>query len=191
MADADRRLRAELAAAGSLFEGYHPRMRALHERHASRLEAILDLTGWPGVDLVGEDGALAAWLIAQHAISRPALQRRCLALLEEATGGGGVPAWQPAYLFDRIRTLEGRAQLYGTQLDWDEQGELSPLPIEAPGTVDERRAGVGLPPLAEAIAEQRRLAARSGERPPSDWWERRHARERFAREVGWRASQTD
>jgi hypothetical protein len=31
MVNEDHRVRAELAADGSLFDGYHPRMRAVHE----------------------------------------------------------------------------------------------------------------------------------------------------------------
>ena len=37
LADEDLALREELAADGSLFEGYHPRMEALHGRNAARL----------------------------------------------------------------------------------------------------------------------------------------------------------
>jgi ribosomal protein S14 len=56
MAEEDLRVRAELAATGSLFEGYHPRMRAVHDRHASRLEQILAEHGWPSEPHVGADG---------------------------------------------------------------------------------------------------------------------------------------
>jgi hypothetical protein len=37
MAAEDLRVREELARDGSLFEGYHPRMRAVHERNAAGL----------------------------------------------------------------------------------------------------------------------------------------------------------
>jgi hypothetical protein len=43
--------------------------------------------GWPGRSLVGEDGAHAAWLLAQHADRDPAFQRRCLDLLTQAVAG--------------------------------------------------------------------------------------------------------
>lgn len=35
----DERVRAELAADGSLLDGYHPRMAEAHRRNASRLAA--------------------------------------------------------------------------------------------------------------------------------------------------------
>ncbi len=74
----------------------------------------------------GRTGSGAVWLIVQHAIGLPSFQRRCLALLEAAVARGEAPAWQVAMLTDRIRSLEGRPQSYGTQFDWDSNGELSP-----------------------------------------------------------------
>jgi hypothetical protein len=186
LAEEDQRVRTELAADGSLFDGYHPRMRAVHRANADRLASILRERGWPGEPQVGLDGSEAAWLIVQHAIDRPSFQREALEALRLAAGRGQVPAMQPALLEDRIRTLEGRPQRYGTQFDWDESGELSPLPIEDPDDVDDRRRAVGLGPLDEAIRAQRRAAAAEGERPPGDWHARRRNRDEWLREVGWR-----
>jgi hypothetical protein len=62
MAAKDLRVREQLASDGSLFEGYHPRMREVHERNAERLSAILNEHGWPVRSLVGEEAAQAAWL---------------------------------------------------------------------------------------------------------------------------------
>lgn len=180
MAARDLATRMELAADGSLFEGYHPRMRAVHEHNADRLQAIIEECGWPGAGLVGSEASEAAWLIAQHAISRPALMRRTLALLR--SDAGATPLWQIAMLEDRIRFFEGRAQHFGTQFDWDGAGEMSPLPIEEPDKVDLYRAEAGLPPLAQAVAEHRARA----EPRPTDLAKRQIEAEAFAREVGWR-----
>lgn len=176
----DLRVRAELAAEGSLFDGYHPRMEQVHRRNALRLAEILDEHGWPGASRVGDDGAEAAWLIVQHAIGEPALQRRCRGLLEAAVADGEAPAWQAAMLEDRIRMFEGRPQRYGTQLLPDEQGMPRPYTIEDPENVEERRRAVGLEPLSDVLNRQK------PEPPPRD-------RQRFEREyevwllrVGWR-----
>lgn len=163
MVEADRRLRAHLAAIGALEGGgYHPRLRELHEANARELELILDDEGWPTPEEAGADGAEAAFLIAFNALTRPAFMRRCLAFLKAAVVRGDAAPAKAAMLEDRIRVMEGRAQLYGTQLDWDEGGELSPLPLAEPDMVDEHRAAVGLPPLAEAVA-QARAQAEAGE----------------------------
>lgn len=178
----DARVRAALAASGELYAGYAPAMAAVHDRHAAVLEDLVGRHGWPGRRLAGEDGAQAAWLVLQHAISHPALLRRCLPLLQEAAAQGDIPAWQPAILEDRIRVFEGRPQRFGTQFDWDAKGEFRPLPIEDPAGVDERRRTLGLKGLAERHDELRRDAGP----PPADPARRLAEAEAWARAQGWR-----
>ena len=113
-------------------------------------------------------------------VGEPELQRRCVALLWAAAERGEAPAWQPAYLEDRVRHFEGRPQRWGTQIETDDAGNPVLPDLEEPDEVDARRAAVGLEPLAERLA-------RVGTVPvPRD-------RERFEREyaawlrrVGWR-----
>jgi hypothetical protein len=136
--------------------------------------------------MVGEDGADAAWLVLHHAIGDPALQRRCLPLLEEAAARGEIPAWHAATLLDGIRFYEGRPQVYGSLFDWDESGRLVPWAIEDSEGLDGRRLSVGLPPRADQVASARAAAEQEGERPPSDPAARRDEAERWARSVGWR-----
>jgi hypothetical protein len=99
--DHDLAVRDRLAADGALFAGYHPEMQAVHEANAAELEAIVAGQGWPTAGLVGEDGADAAWLIAQHAIGLPAFQRRCLGAIAAAVADGPRrpgrrPRWRTA-----------------------------------------------------------------------------------------------
>lgn len=184
----DQDLRARLAASGALFDGYHPEMEALHLENAALLEQAIDaLGGWPTRSKIGDDGAAAAFLIVQHAISSPSLQRRALSLMLDAVEVNEINAIDTAYLSDRIAVFEGAAQIFGTQFDWDAQGQLSPAPIAEPDKVDERRASVGLEPIADAIARMRANAAAEGEKPPSDLARRRAEFEAWARRVGWRA----
>lgn len=185
MARTDLALRAALAADGSLHQGYHPAMEALHLRHGARLWEILDAQDWPDAAQVGAEGAEAAWLIVQHAIGMPPLQRRVLALLEHAVRSGTVPAWQWAMLYDRIALLEGRAQRFGTQLEPDPEGWPQPCRLEDPAKVDARRARVGLEPLAQRLARDGRLPL------PDDPEQFRAAQERWLQRSGWRAGGTD
>lgn len=185
MVEEDRRVSEELAADGSLFEGYHPRMAEVHQRNGLRLGEIIDRYGWPGKTLVGEEGADAAWLIVQHDIGNPALQRRSLLLLREAVAAGEAKASQLALLTDRICVLGGKPQVYGTQYDWDENGEMSPCPIENPEQVDELRKRVGLIPLHEDTRLKRANILLSSEKPPRDLQARRQEMEEWARSVGW------
>jgi len=184
----DRRVRARLAADGSLFDGYNAEMEQIHRRNAARLRELITEHGWPDRALVTDDAAGAAWTILQHSIGEPEFMRRGLELVQESAARGDTPAVEVAMLEDRIATFEGRAQRYGTQWDWDEQGLLSPLQLAEPERVDEHRAAVGLPPLD---AEQKRLtAARTNEPVPADAAGRRSEVEAWARSAGWRTDET-
>lgn len=127
---------------------------------ADRLWDLLDdIEAWPSVSCVGADGEEAAWEVAQSARDDPALVRRCLEYIEVAVALGDAPAWHEACLLDRALMNVGRPQRYGTQVVLGADGrELVAWPIDDPGAVDRRRAGVGLPPLAEHLA---RLGARA------------------------------
>jgi hypothetical protein len=186
MAGEDGAMRERLVADGSLFDGYNPLMAIVHRRNGDRLSEIVEAHGWPGRSLVGEDGADAAWLVLKHAIGDPGLQRRCLPLLELAAAAGEIPPWHVATLLDGIRFYEGRPQVYGSMFDWDENGEMAPWPIEDADEVDQRRALVGLPPLAEQIQSVRMAAGAEGDRRPADPAARRREADEWARSVGWR-----
>ena len=187
MARLDRVTRAELAASGDLFDaGYEPRMARVHERNARRLRCVIESVGWPGTDLVGPDGAVAAWTILQHAIAEPDLLRRALPLLEAAAREGRADPAHAAMLEDRIRFFEGRPQRYGTQFDWDAEGNLSPGAVEDAQRLAERRLAVGLPLLEEQIEAVRNRATSEGERPPADHQAYSRARDEWAASVGWR-----
>ncbi|NUR82915.1 MAG: hypothetical protein HOY71_02375 [Nonomuraea sp.] len=104
--------------------------------------------GWPLRSQVGEEGALAAWLLAQHADAAPAVQRELHAAMARALAAGEASPAHFAYLEDRVRVNAGRPQLYGTQFHGQGDG-FAPQPIEDPARLDERRASVGLEPFAE------------------------------------------
>lgn len=186
-ADEDLAVRQELVEAGELFtRGYHPVLQELHQRNAERLAGVIDRIGWPTAAVVGERAAGAAWLLAQHAIGDPSFFRRCAELVAAAARRDEIPARFSARMQDRIRVLEGRPQIYGTQFDWNEAGEFAPCAIEDPDGIDERRLAMGLETLAEQTAAMRERARREGDRPPADAAQRRAEAERWAREVGWR-----
>lgn len=186
MAKADKELREDLASEGSLFKGYHPLMKAVHDQNAEKLSKVVKKYGWPGKSLVGEEGADAAWLILQHAIAHPQLQRECFPLLVEKVNEGEISPVQVAMLEDRIRCFEGRPQRFGTQFDWDENGKMSPLPVDDMHHVEVRRKHVGLSPLAEETERKRKEVAESKEHPPVDYKIYLEEKEKWLNENGWR-----
>lgn len=185
MRDADLALRERLVETSELFEGYNAEMEALHIRNAEALESIIDKIGYPTLDKVGEAASDAAWLIIQHSISRPNFMRKCAQMLEKAVAEDEADPKQLAYLTDRIAVFEGRPQLYGTQFDWDENGEMSPSPFDDIKRVEERRIAVGLNSLAEQIEIIRTRTKAEHEFPPADLAARKKEIDIWKRRVGW------
>src|SRR5579863_1751989 len=138
MREEDLRVRNELAEAGQLGGPYVPRMEAVHRKNAARLRELVAEHGWPGEDIAGEDGATAAWFIAQHAVGEPDFQRQALQWMHAAAEEGRIPRWHCAYLEDRVALQEGRPQRFGTQwIDDSRDGRARPWTLAEPDRVDE------------------------------------------------------
>ena len=120
------------------------------------MKTVIDKHGWPGKSMVDSDGALAAFLLVQHADADTAFQKRCLELLTKAVEQKEARAEDMAYLTDRVLVAAGKPQRYGTQFH-KPHGELIPLPIEDEANVDARRKEVGLPPLTEYARQVREM----------------------------------
>lgn len=94
---------------------------------------------------------MAAFLILQH--SELPTQEKYLAMFKEAAKSGEARKAEPAMLEDRVLMRQGKKQIYGTQLqsNAESKGKLFVFPIDDELHVDERRSGVGLPPLKEYL----------------------------------------
>jgi hypothetical protein len=151
MQQEDQRVLQELIDSGELgTNDYHPRMKAVHEKNNARIKEIINQYGWPGFSLVGKEGSKAAWLVVQHAVLDTDFMDKCLPLLQNAITQGEAEGWCLAYLQDRVLTMSGKPQKYGTQHDVDENGIAHPLPIEDLEKVETLRKEVGLEPLSDA-----------------------------------------
>ena len=130
-------------------------IRALADRHDQRLAAIIADCGWPGRSLVGEDGADAAWLIAQHADRHQEQRRTWVPALREAVTRGEADGRHLARLVDRVAMLDDQPQLYGTYCRLDDRGEIVwDVPVDGSlSEIDERRGALGLPPLLDDLRD--------------------------------------
>lgn len=120
--------------------------RRIRTRNWEAITAQLDALGWPVVSVYGETADQAAFLVVQHADRNPELQARALAMLESLVKKRETNPENYALLFDRVRVNAGQPQRYGSQGECTEQGWTA-KPIEAPESVDARRAEMGLEPM--------------------------------------------
>lgn len=123
------------------------------EKNTAILKATIEKHGWPGIALVGKDGAEAAFVLAQHCRDAD-LQSKCLKLLTAAVKAKDASPANLAYLTDRVKVAAGEKQVYGTELE-EKDGTVVPAAIADEATVDARRKEVGLPPLAESLKRAR------------------------------------
>jgi hypothetical protein len=154
----DQEIRRTLGTAEALSPEHLRRMADTDADNSGWLRDVLARHGWPGRSVVGDDGAHAAWQLAQHADRHPDLQRECLDALGEAARRGDASLAHLAYLTDRVLSGRGEPQLYGTQFWYgpDGRGALRPKPISDPEHLEERRAAAGLEPFAEYAEAMRR-----------------------------------
>jgi len=123
-------------------------LRRADDRNLPRVTAIIDQYGWPGKSLVGRSGSLAAFLVIQH--SNLATMQKYLPLMRAAAAKGELPKQNLALVEDRVLTFQNKPQIYGSQLQTNQAtGKTEFLPIADEARVDERRASMGLEPLAE------------------------------------------
>ena len=127
------------------------RMREVDAENLPWLKAVVVERGWPGSSLVGVDGAHAMWLMVQHATADLAFMRECLDLLTAAVAAGEASITDQAFLTDRVLLHDGEQQVYGTQMT-RRGGKWVADNLLDSGSVDERRAAVGMGPLAERLA---------------------------------------
>ncbi|WP_440265884.1 DUF6624 domain-containing protein [Dyella sp.] len=115
------------------------------------LKAQVQRSGFPTVAQVGEQGMSAAFLLVQHADRDPAFQMRVLETLQLRGADKGVKDSELALLTDRVLRAQKKPQRYGTQFDTDpaHPGKMVMAPVEDVAHLDERRARMGLLPIAD------------------------------------------
>jgi len=125
-------------------------MNRIDAVNTARVKAIIKQYGWPGPDLVGDDGSNAAFLLIQHADRRSRKELRPLA--EKAFQTGALTGQNYALFIDRVLVEEGKLQIYGTSAKpFDQWNGTEPTfePIEDEANLDKRRAQLGLMPHSE------------------------------------------
>jgi len=149
----DQEMRRELMESDLATPEIFERLAAVDRDNTTWMKEVIASHGWPRQDQIGKDGAGNVWLLVQHADHDVEFQEHCLELLARAVAAGQAEPKHQAYLEDRVAMHRGKPQRYGTQFVQAPDGQgFVPHTLADEAHVDELRATVGLPPLAEYAA---------------------------------------
>lgn len=111
---------------------------------------ILDTKGWVGADKVGGQANQTIFLVIQHADLKT--QQKYLPMMRDAVTNNNANKSSLALLEDRVALGEGKRQIYGSQIGFDEEtNAYYVLPLEDPLHVDERRATMELGTISDYV----------------------------------------
>lgn len=185
MKNRDLAFRDKLIQSGELSNGYNAEMEQIQIDNSVKLNEIINIIGYPTMVKVGKKANEAAWLIIQHAISQPRFMKKCAELLSYEVSQKKADPKQLAYITDRIAVFEDKLQLFGTNFDWDENGELNPNKYDDLIKVNQRRKSIGLNTLEEQTAVIRQQALAENQFPPADFQAKKLQYEDWRKKVGW------
>lgn len=146
MCDEDQRLRNLLPKDDDGSDSLWQKIHASDSLHIVRLQEFIAQYGFPTYNNVGHQGVNDAALIAQHA--DPDFLHWFLEQAKPSATDGDFDRTWIAYMTDRDLIHQDKPQLYGTQL-LTQDGITAFYPIEDIKHLDQRRASMGLKPIAD------------------------------------------
>ena len=131
-------------------------VKIIHKKDSDnifKLNKILDEHGWPGPEVIGNQGTATLWMVIQHSDLKT--QEKYLPMIREASKKGYINQDKLALLEDRVALRQEKKQIYGTQTGRDSlTGEKYVKPLEDPDNVDKRRAEIGIGKLEDYLSLQ-------------------------------------
>ena len=125
-------------------------MREQDVINLKKVTFIIDRYGWLGSNTIGIKGNSALFLVIQHA--NPTTQEKYLPIMREAVKNGKANGAELALLEDRVALIQGKKQLYGSQIRKNENtGKFELSPIEDEINLNKRRVDVGLEPIEKYV----------------------------------------
>ena len=125
----------------------------LNNENVEELDRIIGLYGFPTISKFGLEFSEIAFLIIQHQEDLKR-QQKYLEILENFLKINDVKKLNYAYLKDRVLTSEGKKQIFGSQLSFDEVKKAIYFNVSNlidPQNVDQRRKEFDLEPIAEYL----------------------------------------
>ncbi len=117
------------------------------KRHIPTEKTIIEKYGYPTIDKVGKETSHHFFTLVQHADADIDFQEKMLKVIKKETSKGNITGKEFAFLSDRVRLAQGKSQLYGSQVTYDDVGNSVPKNLYKSVKVDSRRQKYGLEPL--------------------------------------------
>ncbi len=116
------------------------------------LKNIFNVYGVPNYDFAGQEGSHNFWLLIQHQDKNPQFQDSVLLKMKIEVDNKKFSAIDYAYLVDRVKINTGQLQIYGTQLQLNNDStSYEPKPVIDIKQLNNRRKSIGLTSIEEYI----------------------------------------
>lgn len=122
-------------------------------RHIPLLKDIYKRYGYPTAKLVGQESSYHFFTLVQHSDADVNFQSKMLPLIKKQVDKKQASGKEYAFLYDRIHLNRGGEQLYGTQLDYDSNGNAFPKRLKDSANVNKRRQQLGMEAIEEYLAK--------------------------------------
>lgn len=128
--------------------------KIIFERHIPILKKIYYEIGYPTISIVGKENSSKFFTLVQHADSDVNFQEEMLKEIAKEVKVGNVSGKNFAFLTDRVRLAQGKAQIYGTQVDYNTDiAKVFPKNLVDSLNVNKRRKKIGLESIEEYLNE--------------------------------------
>jgi len=126
------------------------------EDNLNWLRAQVARNGWFDISRYGVAADQAAWLMVQHADGDHEYQAYIVSVLGPKAVSHETDPQNFAFLSDHVAVRAGAPQTYATQMECVDGEWLAPH-VDAPESLDARRAAMGLPPYRVQVSQRRNL----------------------------------
>ncbi|MFT4807014.1 MAG: hypothetical protein ACI9LX_000330 [Paraglaciecola sp.] len=116
--------------------------------HTQTLNQIVQQQGWPTKEQVTEEGVKAAFTLVNHSNNLSFQQNMLPLVIQSYMDKQGMSGEAVAIFTDKVSIAQGKKQVFGTQADLINDKVIF-FQIENEDSVDQLRAQMGMPSLAE------------------------------------------
>ena len=132
---------------------YWDKKKEINNQNLIEIEALIEEYGWPKISEVGIEPSGTAFLIIQHC-GEVNIMKKYIGDLEILCENKEANWSEYALMTDRINTMEGKKQIYGSQISFDSEKNVYYLAnVLEPDSINYRRKKVGLNKIEDYLKQ--------------------------------------